>query len=214
MRTSTAAIAAAMMLAAGGAANAATVYADTVYIQPGTGQNTGDSQRFGPDNALGADDGDFYSLGREGGALFTFGGDILGPGMVVEVTFSCTSVTDDGTCGHYPETAQLFGITGPIDLTGLVTGSTGGVTTYDLGSLSREHIADIPNGSAQGGFSFDTGGKTYSGLFILDTSPSSSGDGFDVAAVSATPAPVPLPPAAALLFAGVGALGLAKRRKA
>ena len=214
MRTSTAAIAAAMMLAAGGAANAATVYADDVYIDPGSGQNTGDAQRFGPDNALGPDDGDFYSLGQGGGALFTFGGDIVGPGTVVEVTFSCTSLTDDGTCGHYPETAQIFGVTGPIDLSGLEDGLVGGVTTYDLTSLSKEHIADVPNGSAQGGFSFDTGGKTYAGLFILDTSPDSSGDGFDVATVSATTAPIPLPPAAALLFGGLSALGLAKRRKA
>lgn len=210
MKTSIAAIAAATMLVAGAAAEAATVYASDVYIDAGTNQDTGDAQRFGPDNALGAEDGDFYSLGIGGGALFTFGADILGPGMVIEVTFNC--VEQPGECGNYPETANLFGVTGPIDLTGLEDGTVGGVQNYDLSGLTLTLLASIPNGEAQSGFSFNTSGNTYSGLFILDTT-TRGGDGFDVASISATPATVPLPPAAALLFGALGGLGLVKRRR-
>lgn len=215
MRTSIAAVAAATMIVAGASAEAAAVYADAVYIdvEANANQNTSDSQRFGPDNALGAADGDFYSLGRHSAAVFTFGGDIVGPGTVFEVTFNCSGTTSTGLCSHYPETADLFGVVGPIDFASLVDGNVAGVTNYDFSSLTLEFIASVPNGAAQGGFAFSTNGNTYSALFIRDTS-TINGDGFDVAAISATPAPVPLPPAAALLFGALGGLGLAKRRRA
>ena len=213
MKTSIAAIAAATMVTAGAAAEAATVYASDVHIDAGENQDRGDSQRFGPDNALGPDDdNDFYSLGLGGSALFTFGGNILGSGTLVEVTFNC-SVEQSGFCGGYSEEAEIYGIGGPIDLAGLEDGFAGGIQNSDLTGLSRTLIDAIPNGSAQSGFAFDTGGNTYAGLLIVDTS-SNTGDGFDVASVAATPAPVPLPPAAALLFGAVGGLGLLRRRGA
>src|SRR5690606_11301769 len=99
-----------------------------------------------------------------------------------------------------------------IDLTGLEDGFVGGVQNYDLSSLSLTFIDAVPNGSAQSGFAFDTGGNTFSGLFIRDTSTMQA-DGFDVAAISATPAPVPLPPAVAMLGAALGGLGLMRRRR-
>ncbi len=210
MKTSIIASVAAILMT-GAAAEAAPVYASDVYIDAGANQATGNAQRFGPDNALGAADGDFYSLGLNGGALFTFGSDILGPGMVFEVTFNC-SIRPSGVCS-YVETAEIYGVTGPFDLAGLEDGTIAGVQNYDLSGLALTFIDAIPNGTAQAGFAFNTGGNTFSGLFIRDTS-TNGGDGFDVAAVSATPAPVPVPPAAALLFGALGGLGLMKRRMA
>lgn len=198
-------------LIAAASAEASSVYATEVYMDAGTNQNISDSQRFGPDNALGAGDGNFYSLGLGGSALFTFGGDILGPGTIVEMTFGCAPAAT-GVCGHYPETAQIFGVTGPITLIG--DGMIGGVQNYDLTGLDLTFIADVGNGEAMTpGFSFNTNGATYAGLLVFDTTANTSYDGFDIVSISATPAPVPLPPAAALLFGALGGLGLAKKRR-
>ena len=213
MRTSFAAVAATVAVMAASSAHAATVHATDVFVdvENGANQTTSDGQRFGPTNALGAANGDFYSLGLGGSALFTFGTDILGPGTVVEVTFGCEQ--QEGTCS-YSETAALYGVTGPLTLVedGFV-GSTG-ERNYDLSGLTTTLIANIPNGAAQAGFHFDTGGNTFAGLLLVDTS-SNGGDGFDVASIAATPAPapVPVPPAAALMVGALGGFGVLRRRK-
>lgn len=171
----------AVILVAGASAEASSVYATEVYIDAGTNQDTGDSTRFGPDNALGAGNGDFYSLGIGGSALFTFGGDILGPGTIIEMTYNC-SASATGTCGHYPETAQIFGVTGPVTL--IEDGMIGGVQNYDLSGLDLTFIADVGNGDAMTpGFTFNTNGATYAGLLVFDTTQNASYDGFDIVSI-------------------------------
>lgn len=190
MRSKTlAATAVLVAAAAGSAASAAPIYATGIdWTNNGTVGSAND--RDNPLNGLGAPDSAFFSLGLGGHADFTFGQTFTGPGASYEVTF--------GNRSGYLETAEVR------------VGASGTFTS----------LGQINNASAAGfvfGFSgvFDT-------LRLVDTTPGSSRstDGYDVDAVSVTGVPegsippVPLPPSALLLAAGLVGIGALRARRA
>ncbi len=144
---------------------------------------------------LGAGDGDFYSLGLEGGVLFQLDTDFTGPSMVVEVT-------NGGT--NHREAAEVYGSVDGVnfDLLGTVTNQNGGATVGGATSLNFSGV--------------------YAFLGFLDISQSyfaglggtGSTDGFDLDAFTVTEvSEVPLPAAFPLFIAGALGLGGAARRR-
>jgi hypothetical protein len=140
---------------------------------------------------LGAGDGDFFSLGLNGSALFGITPSFTGSVSVIEITFG-------GSSSSHDEAAQVFvrKLDGTFELIG---------TADNQGS----------------GADANTSTFTFTGLAdairLLDVSQTvftgtSSKDGFDVDALSIV-APVPLPASALMLLAAMGGLGVAARRR-
>lgn len=208
----------ALALAAGGAADAATVtYATAVDVGragvAGAGWDgtavTDSTDRTSPGNALGApnngpadkDTTGFLSLGLGGAAVFDFGGWFKAQTTVFEVTFGCTT-----TCS-YVESADIYAFAGPY------TPFDGSFGLTELLNLGFVHVGSLSNSQA---FS-ETGGTVslagvYRYLALVDTSPGGpKRDGFDVDAISVSL--VPLPAGGLLLAGGLGlGLGLLRRR--
>jgi hypothetical protein len=179
-----------LMIAAGiaavsaSSAAAAPVYATVVDYNP---VGTIAPERSNPNNALGAPDGSFLSLGLTGFAVFSFSTDFTGPSSVVEVT--------NGKRSDYVETASVWG------------GNSYDVNTHDISGFT--FLKDILNDAP-------TSLVAFSGIFkylaIRDTSPSGLGrDGFDIDSVSVSA--VPLPAGLALLGSGIALLGFAGWRR-
>jgi len=215
------------MLAMVSSATAASYYASSVFADPGSLSGRADSNtgRDNPSNALGAPNGDFYSMGLGGMALFgfspatTFDQDVL----LIETTNGSCSVQPDGSCQQYPEAVEVYLINTPLVLSD--DGGThgpGGEATYDLSSLVLGSlIATVGNGDADApGYSIDISGLAGPFYYVLlkDISASLgsiSKDGFDVAAISVSV--VPLPAALPLYGAGIavmGFIGWRRKRKA
>jgi hypothetical protein len=199
------AVAAAFATMVGGAASAATLGYATGVSQTGgpgasfCGVQTADNDRTNICNALGAPDGDFpsanqgfVSLGNFQNLEFTFANNFTGPITIWEVTGS------SGPFGEALDGMAFFaeGIGGDM-FEGVVSG--GG--TPVAGTTSRYEITfggDLTN--------------VYSRLIVsVDADGLQTPDGFDIDAVAAQV--VPLPAAAWMLIAGVGALAGLKRRK-
>lgn len=152
------------------------------------------------------DDGDFFSLGLGGNAVFGFGTTYTNSnGVVLEVTNGCTGGA--GTCSGYPETAKLYAFNDlSFDMDDYV--ATGGTTGKDFfgdniySSFALQWVADIPNAEAQDGFMFQVN-NAFTHLVLVDTSayPPST-DGFDVDMVGVTP----LPAAAWFMLTALGGL--------
>ncbi len=158
-----------------------------------------------PGATLDQADGKFFSLGLGNFAIFDFGAPFSVEGLIIEVTNGCNGAQkSDGTC-NYTETAKIFGLSAsqfnPNDtLAGF------DVTVGDL-------IADVPNGLAQNGLTFDIAGA-YRWLAVLDTSPVAAGrDGFDIDRIGVAVAPVPVPAAAGLFAAAFALLGALRLRR-
>ncbi len=206
-------------------ASAVTYNATSVYADPGTRTDGDDSQpgRDNPSNALGASDGDFWSLGQGGIAVFAFDppGTFDKAVMTIEETYNCNSVNSAGNCSNYTENAELYVYSGPaVDFTALENGTFGpnNEKSYDLdswfASLSLPLLDTIGNGEANenfGGYSYDLTGLGGSYLYVILRDASNSPDGFDVKSVSVSV--VPLPPAVALFGAALGLMGWVGRRK-
>lgn len=203
----------AAIAASAGVASAATVWASSVEAaQQGTSL-TGDPARSDPAEALGAPDGDFFSLGFDDGAsgegaiILGFGGYQFGEAHVYEITFNCADVS--GVCGHYPEEATLYygdemnwdGVSSLADYITTSGDYAGGVV--------------VPNGDAQSGAAVTIAGAFKYVALVNLTSPESAAfenaDGFDLDAVGV--APVPLPGALPLLGLGLAGLSFASRRR-
>lgn len=185
MYMKTLATAAVLGLATTGAASAATLYATTVLFADGTGQP---ADRDDPNDALGAPDGAFYEIGENGRLDLGFGQPFTGPSSTIEITFGNRAAFDEDT--------MLFGLDG-----------LGGETL----------LASFTNDDAVGNTITVNFDGIYTALSFRDysvTGPDTGRrvNGIDIDSVSVSTIPVP---AAGLLLAGaLGALGLARRRKA
>lgn len=182
------------LVVSGAAANAATIFADTVvdYTQgfctgAALGCDAYDQTRYDENNALGAPDGDFTALGFGGSIELTFSAAPFPGG-----TASTYEITTNRTNGH-DEAAEVYAVLNGVvsPLLGVITNTPSGV-----GSV-------IVNGQ------FDS-------ILIVDITKSvfantTSFDGFDVDAVGISA--VPLPATALMLLAGIGGLGMMRRKK-
>ncbi|MCQ8184381.1 hypothetical protein [Parvularcula maris] len=202
-------LAGAATLALGLSAHANTIYAIDIDWQ-NNGTVSGNNDRDNPQNALGAPDGDFLSLGLSnpttgsyGFAVFDFGTQVTGPATVWEVTFNCR-MGSAGAC-TYPESLEVwYG------------------NDYDFGSNDINDVFDdfisageLFNADAQNGASALING-TFRYLALVDTSAANfpngpSTDGFDIDAVSVVA--TPLPGAAALILPALGVAVARRKRK-
>lgn len=176
----------AVLAVSSGAASAAVIYADTVLGTSAGAISDGAATpgvRTDPDNALGAPDGAFYSVGIGGSIDLGFSGMTFNGGGKVtsyEITFGLI----------YTETADVYALLG------------GGSTL--IGSISNAQ-------AATGGATLTFGGA-FDGIRIVDTSSNPpSLDGFDVDAVGVKP--IPLPAAGVMLLGGLAGFGALRRRK-
>jgi hypothetical protein len=155
------------------------------------------NDRRNPLNALGENDGKFFSIGLGSQVDLTFGTLFDTSTTVWEVTFN------PNTIDEYPETADVF------------VGMSGDEGSFVL-------AGNILNADSQSGFSLSlTGlGGPFDTVRIVDTTKSThpnspSKDGWDLDGVRVTPVPLP---AAAWLFGsalvGVGIIGRRKKRQA
>lgn len=211
------------------AASAATYHATGIYADEGNRYDSNDNQagRDNPSNALGADDNDFWSMGRGGIAVLEFNppGLFNDAVMTIEETYNCNSVTQTGTCSNYPESADVWVYSGDAVAFAAYQDGTFGPnneTSYDFSTLLTDlnagltFLGNIGNGDAvddNGGHTFDISGLAGQFLYVIlqDTSGSNSPDGFDIKSVSVSA--VPLPPAMILFGAALGLLGFAGRWK-
>ncbi|SFA90231.1 VPLPA-CTERM protein sorting domain-containing protein [Poseidonocella pacifica] len=155
---------------------------------------------------VGAADGAFFSLGLSptgslygGSAVFELGTQFTGPMTVVEVT---------NPSQHW-EAADVF-----------VGASIDELYTNMQNHLSIGRVDNGKGGSVAASSSINFSG-TYSWIGFMDASydeygidGNSSADGFDLDSFTVTDvAPVPLPAGVALLLTGLGAFGIARRRR-
>lgn len=131
-------------------AQAATVFATGVEDRV-VGTGITDPARLVLDNALGAPDGKFLSLGLGGAATFTFGTLFGAPGAVVEIT-------NGSRAGHF-ETANIFGIDalGGETLLASITNATATTILNFTGAYLKLKFVDTsPVLAGRDGFDIDS----------------------------------------------------------
>ena len=247
------ALAAGLALSAG-VAQANIVFGDLIYTDPGiytgSGSNPGittgvtgglptdgtATNRYRPSNALGADDGDFWSPGLGGVSIFAFGPptpSIVFDPLVIEVTGSCAGEDSAGGCtgGGHDERADVWTLTGSefTSVFGAGPSSDGTLNGEDIFDLSAfdgttgTKLGEILNGDSvapSGSSQTFLASSPFEYLVIVDDSvgfgDENSRDGFDIAEVKASV--VPLPPGVLLLGLGLAGIGgvrkIQARRKA
>jgi hypothetical protein len=145
-----AAAASASIVAAAPTAQAATVFASSVaeYVE---GAGIVSPARRITDNALGAPDGAFLSLGLGGSAVFDFG-------TAFRTSVTLTEVTFGNRAGHV-ESALVYGLQvlgGPATLLGAITNSTSSVTLAFDGVFQLLQVVDTsPALRGRDGFDID-----------------------------------------------------------
>ena len=150
--------------------------------------------RSNPNNALGAPNDLFFSLGMGGSMVLGFGGEFQTSVTVWETT--------TGNIANHPEQADVFVGFGP---------TPGTAQYWLLGSVSN--LADgIP--MPLGPVNAVSGRTTYNYVRIVDTSNPAAlpelADGFDVDAVAVVLVPAP---GSMALLATAGLVGLRRRRR-
>ena len=145
-----------------------------------------DPSRIDPDNALGAPDDKFLSIGIDGIAAFDFGMSFDSTAIVFEITW--------GNRNAYPEYAKVF---------------VGNIFSLDTNDYTE--VGTIKNNLDQNVIDLTSlTGNPFQYLLVQDITKSYSdgiatGDGFDIDAVGVSPVPEP----ATMLLLGSGLLGLA-----
>jgi hypothetical protein len=178
--------------ATSGAANAAVYYADEV-ISANYGTCTraelcNANDRQNTDNALGAPDGSFYSLGFGGDLTVGFAKDLF-EGIKKVVTFEITFGSVPAA-NHF-EAVDVYSVLGDVTtLLGRITNESGGGSVTSAGAFQYIKLVDATRDQYPGGT------RSY--------------DGFDVDSVSI--APVPLPAAGGMLLLGVAGMAALRRR--
>lgn len=144
-------------LGAVGAANAATVYAQSVVeVTPGVRPVTPapvdyvGPNRYTPENILGAPDETFYSLGKGGSIVVDFGQLVRSPGTAIEVTFNRLA----GGLGL--ESFDIY-VSATLDFLGAA-----------VASLTNEFGSPGPRGLTYS-FTFDSADFQY--VKLVDTTP-------------------------------------------
>lgn len=195
----TIAVAGALALITAASAGAATLtYATTIDAQRGVVDPARDTAaRANVNNALGAPDDLFYTMGFGGTAVLGFGETFYQDATVWEVTFQ------PGLSGDHDEAVEVY------------VGSSYVDGSFDISSFT--FVGTISNKLAQLGQTLSFSGGPFSYLALVDVTQSlfpasSSFDGFDLNAVGVSP--VPLPAGGLLLLAAIGGLAAARRRKA
>lgn len=194
-------MAGALALTTAASAGAATLnYATMIDAQRGTVDSRDTPARANTNNALGAPDSNFYSMGFGGIAVLGFGTKFANAAKVWEVTLEPGLSIDGGT--HKEAVAVYAG-------SSYVNGS------FDYSSFTL--VGKINNQLAQLGQTLSFSGGPFSYLALVDITEtefpdSSSWDGFDLNAVGVSP--VPLPAGGLLLLTAIGGLAAARRRKA
>ncbi|MEO0683218.1 MAG: hypothetical protein AAF192_22765 [Pseudomonadota bacterium] len=194
--------------------------------------------RYDPLNATASAPGDFFRMGIGSLALFSWGGsEIIGDSFVFETTWNCKDASpDDGYCDSYPERINVYAVSGDIadparlqddfvtpDLTPRAHHDLSGL----IGSADVVLASTLGNAEAQdAGFTVDLAdarstlaglGKGIFHILIEDTTasigsvPRRSYDGFDIDAVSAKVAVMPLPGGVLLIGSAVLLMGAARR---
>lgn len=185
-------------LGAVGAANAATVYAQSVVeVTPGVRPVTPapvdyvGPNRYTPENILGAPDETFYSLGKGGSIVVDFGQLVRSPGTAIEVTFNRLA----GGLGL--ESFDIY-VSATLDFLGAA-----------VASLTNEFGSPGPRGLTYS-FTFDSADFQY--VKLVDTTPadSRSPDGIDIESIGFSP--VPVPAAGFLLGGALLGFGALRRR--
>lgn len=194
-------LAAGVMAASAGAANAAVHYASSVvdYTQGGcTVAVKCTPDRYVATNALGASDGNFVSLGH--GGSMTVGFDVPQfPGnqfvKAWEITYSAINANDP-----HREAVDVYAVMGGVDtLLGRLTNQGGGVKSV-IATVAFEYIKLV-----------DATLDEFGPWGPIGSGGTTSFDGYDVDSISV--APVPLPAAGLMLLAGLGGFAALRRRK-
>lgn len=188
-------VAALLTFGAVSGAQAATIQWATSVIDSRNGAadvatNTGN--RAIPGNAIGAPDGNFFSIGLGKTAVFAFDTLFGGQGTLVEVT-------NGSRAQHVEQVQVLVGTSytaGSFDLSSFILAGT-------FTNTNQTTTFTLPSGQ----FAF---------LALRDVSEVRNGrDGWDVGAVGVTPAlsAVPLPASGLLLIGALGGLAILRRRR-
>ena len=174
-------------------ANAAVVYADKV-VSASYGTCSASSKlctgndRKNTNNALGATDGAFYSLGFGGSLVVGFAKSLFPAGSV-----SISEITFNRLVGHHQEAVKvstLDAMGNLVETLGTLTNSSGNGSLIAKQAFTYIRLDDVTKAVFPG---------------------TTSHDGYDVDSVSI--APVPLPAAGAMLLAGLGGFAALRRRR-
>ncbi|MFS4436782.1 PEP-CTERM sorting domain-containing protein [Paracoccaceae bacterium GXU_MW_L88] len=175
-----------------------------------------DATRTDANNALGAPDDKFLSLGvakngmANGAVVLSFDNQMFDTGTVYEVTFNCNDVGADG-CADYSEHANVYFGNDPFEW----DGTAGTLGDYLANNFSLAGV--VGNADAQGGVSVTRIDGPFKYIGIVNNTIGGdayfgpNADGFDVNAVSISP--VPVPAALPLLGLGILGLGMVSRRR-